>query len=239
MKKIVIFIITILVLGVLAMTSCIQNSKRIEQEKEKVATISNEIIDNNTEMSNAIQDDNIENQEQPKVENIVEEDENIKQETKTELADSKTINNSQSTIKDTETKISTDKQTVVNNSQQTNIASETKKEEQPEKQQETIAQTTQTESKNTENKVMTEELKRNDEMIAKIKSVIQNNVTEDMKNYGYEIVVDSSIKELTNQFTYTEQRVIDKITWKFGTIRIYAEDYYYNGQFIMTECYII
>ena len=86
---------------------------------------------------------------------------------------------------------------------------------------------------------MTEELKRNDEMIAKIKSVIQNNVTEDMKNYGYEIVVDSSIKELTNQFTYTEQRVIDKITWKFGTIRIYAEDYYYNGQFIMTECYII
>ena len=60
MKKIVIFIITILVLGVLAMTSCIQNSKRIEQEKEKVATISNEIIDNNTEMSNTIQDDKIE-----------------------------------------------------------------------------------------------------------------------------------------------------------------------------------
>ena len=151
MKKIVIFIITILVLGVLAMTSCIQNSKRIEQEKEKVATISNEIIDNNTEMSNTIQDDNIENQEQQKVENIVEEDENIKQETKTELADSKTINNNQSTIKDTKTKISTDKQIVVNNSQQTNIASETKKEEQSEKQQETITQTTQTESKNTEN----------------------------------------------------------------------------------------
>ena len=60
-----------------------------------------------------------------------------------------------------------------------------------------------------------------------------------MKKYGYEIVVDSSIKEMTNQFTYTEDRVKQKITWKFGTIKIYAEDYYCNGQYIMTECYII
>ena len=37
MKKIVIFIITILILGVLAMTTCIQNSKRIEQEKIKLS----------------------------------------------------------------------------------------------------------------------------------------------------------------------------------------------------------
>ena len=35
MKKIIIFIITILVLGVLAMTSCIQNSKRIEEQKQQ------------------------------------------------------------------------------------------------------------------------------------------------------------------------------------------------------------
>ena len=34
-------------------------------------------------------------------------------------------------------------------------------------------------------------------MIQKIKVTIENNVTEDMKKYGYEIVVDSSIKELT------------------------------------------
>lgn len=41
MKKIVIFIITVLVLGVLAMITCVQNSKRIEQEKnkEQIATI--------------------------------------------------------------------------------------------------------------------------------------------------------------------------------------------------------
>lgn len=35
MKKIVIFIVTVLVLGVVAMYSCNINSKRIEQEKTK------------------------------------------------------------------------------------------------------------------------------------------------------------------------------------------------------------
>lgn len=80
---------------------------------------------------------------------------------------------------------------------------------------------------------------QNDEMINKIKQVIENNVTEDMSMYGYEIVVDSSIKELTNQFTFTENRVKNALRFKFGTIRIYAEDYYKDGQYIMTECYII
>ena len=76
-------------------------------------------------------------------------------------------------------------------------------------------------------------------MINTIKNVINNNQSEDMKNYGYNIVVDSSIVDITSQFTYTQQRVIDKITWKFGTIRIYARDYYCNGQYVWTECFII
>lgn len=80
---------------------------------------------------------------------------------------------------------------------------------------------------------------RNDSMISKIKQVIENNVTDDMKNFGYTIVVDSSIKNKTNQFTFAESRVINAIRLKFGTIRIYAEDYYYNGQLIMTQCYIL
>ena len=80
---------------------------------------------------------------------------------------------------------------------------------------------------------------RNDDIIEQIRTVIDNNVTEDMKIYGYTVVPDSSIKTLTNQFTFTENRVKSAISSKFGTIRIYAEDYYYNGQFIMTECYII
>lgn len=79
---------------------------------------------------------------------------------------------------------------------------------------------------------------RNDNMISKIKNVINSNPSEYMQTYGYEVIVDSSIKEKTNQFTFTETRVKGFITYKFGTIRIYAEDYYKNGQLIMTECYI-
>lgn len=80
---------------------------------------------------------------------------------------------------------------------------------------------------------------KNDTMINTITQTIKNNETEDMRNFGYNIVVDSSIKSLTNQFTFTENRVINAIRYKFGTIRIYVEDYYYNGQFIMTQCYIL
>ena len=79
---------------------------------------------------------------------------------------------------------------------------------------------------------------RNDAMINRIKSVIENNPSEYMLEHGYNIVVDSSIKNKTNQFTFSETRVKGFITYRFGTIRIYAEDYYKNGQLIMTECYI-
>lgn len=84
-----------------------------------------------------------------------------------------------------------------------------------------------------------EEYKTNDAMINNIKNIINSNQSEDMKLYGYNIVIDSSIVEDTSQFTYTKQRVIDKIKYKFGTIRIYVRDYYNNGQFICTQCYII
>ena len=84
-----------------------------------------------------------------------------------------------------------------------------------------------------------EEYKINEKKIAEIRNIINSNPSEDMKCYGYEIVVDSSITEITTQFTFTEKRVKDKTAWKFGTIRIYAQDYYRNGQYITTECYLI
>lgn len=90
-----------------------------------------------------------------------------------------------------------------------------------------------------ENKAPIEEYKINEKKIAEIRNIINSNPSEDMKLYGYEIVVDSSITEVTTQFTFTEKRVKDKIAWKFGTIRIYAQDYYRNGQYITTECYLI
>lgn len=83
------------------------------------------------------------------------------------------------------------------------------------------------------------EYKENTAMINSIKSAINNNVSEDMQTYGYNIVVDSSIVNLTNQFTFSEKRVADKIKSKFGTIRIYARDYYLNGSYVWTECYVI
>lgn len=110
---------------------------------------------------------------------------------------------------------------------------ETKKEETPIVKQEEIKK------EEIKQEVIKEEYKINNQMINNLKEVIKNNETEDMKKYGYEIVVDSSIVELTNQFTYTEYRVKNKLTYKYGTIRIYARDYYYNGSYITTQCFII
>ena len=90
-----------------------------------------------------------------------------------------------------------------------------------------------------DNKTPVEEYRVNEKKIAEIRNIINSNPSEDMKLYGYEIVVDSSITEVTTQFTFTEKRVKDKIAWKFGNIRIYAQDYYRNGQYITTECYLI
>lgn len=90
-----------------------------------------------------------------------------------------------------------------------------------------------------DNKIPVEEYRITEKKIAEIRNIINSNPSEDMKLYGYEIVVDSSITEVTTQFTFTEKRVKDKIAWKFGTIRIYAQDYYKNGQYITTECYLI
>lgn len=107
------------------------------------------------------------------------------------------------------------------------------KEEQEEKQEEIKVE------EDKQEQIITEEYKINEQMINKIKLIIENNETADMKTYGYEIVVDSTIPELTNEFTFTEQRVINKITWKCGIIKIYARDYYFNGNYISTQCFII
>ena len=128
---------------------------------------------------------------------------------------------------------------------QNNLAKEenkatTKKEEKTETREGEKDETQHEKTKNQEiQKEKEEKYIRNDTMIEKIKTVIQNNESDFMKKYGYNIVVDSSIKNLTNQFTYTEKRVKSMLVNKFGTIRIYVEDYYVDGQLIMTECYLM
>lgn len=111
------------------------------------------------------------------------------------------------------------------------------KQEEPKKEESKVEK--QEETKVEQEKKNIEEYKINQEMINRIKTIIKNNETEDMKTYGYEIVVDSSIPELTNEFTFTEKRVINKITWSCGIIKIYARDYYYNGNLVSTQCFIL
>ncbi len=83
-----------------------------------------------------------------------------------------------------------------------------------------------------------EEYRYNDSMTQTIVSIINNNPSQYMMQDGFSVVVDSSITSLTNQFTFSEQRVINKISMKAGTIKVYAQDYYLNGEFLFTECYI-
>ena len=100
-------------------------------------------------------------------------------------------------------------------------------------QQQTTKQTSQQASSNQERFV------RNDEIINRIKSIINSNVSDTMRKYGYNVVVDSSIKNQTTGFTFTEQRVKNAIANSFGTIRIYAENYYVGNELRWTNAYIL
>lgn len=84
-----------------------------------------------------------------------------------------------------------------------------------------------------------DEYKVNNAMIEQMRNVIQNNESALMQEFGYNIVIDSSIIAETNQFTFTEYRVKNKIINAFGTIKIYAQDYYHNNQYMYTECYLM
>lgn len=121
----------------------------------------------------------------------------------------------------------------------------TQKQENAESKQPTTTPAQSTEEK-TENNTPTSQPEKpketfapNYEMIERIRQTIKANETEDMKTYGYEIVVDSSIKGKTNPFTFTELRVKNMIKYSFGTIRIYAENYYVGGELVMVNCYIL
>lgn len=233
-KKICIVIIGVLILIIL---SCIliniftkknisasNNEKNTIQEENTIAQ--NEIVENNL----AVVDENI-------IKNDVPQDTNISKEEKI-----KTSNNKE-----------TSKETIQNNQK---VKSN---KEQNHKVQVPVTSTEETQAKPQENINNNKEDKptstpsqkpikpeenmekyiRNDSMISKIKQVIKENETANMKDFGYNIIVDSSIKNQTNQFTYTTNRVINSIKSKFGTIRIYAEDYYKNGNLVMTMCYIL
>ena len=170
--------------------------------------------------------------------------------TQNEVTENNTITESQDTMADSNVnntkKVTVESTPKVAQNSKSQVAVVPKKETVTETQvaekqetQEDKQEETKEESSSQVSQTNVEKYVRNYSMISRIRQVIQNNETQDMKTFGYNIVVDSSIKNQTNQFTFTESRVINAIRLKFGTIRIYAEDYYYNGQLIMTECYIL
>lgn len=157
------------------------------------------------------------------------------------------VNKDTKTEQKEEIKTETKKEPVVEKKETTEIKEEnkveqqvveTKKEEKPIVKQEEVKKE-EIKQEETKQEVKAEEYKVNNQMINRIKEIIKNNETEDMKMYGYNIVVDSSIPDITNEFTFSEQRVINKLILKFGTIKIYARDYYNNGVYISTQCFII
>ena len=242
-KKICIIISSILIFIIIicvALYLYSKNSQKLESSKSlESEEIQYEIIENTTdvEIPEVQEEKSISNEDENQKEintSIVQEEKedskNVAEassKTSSEKTNTKSIESKAKTTQTETKKTETPKQ--VENTTTTTIIETPKKEEIKEDPKPSQS----TPSTNTEKYV------KNDAMINKIKNVIQNNESDFMKQYGYNIVVDSSIKAQTNQFTYTENRVKSYITYKFGTIRIYAEDYYVNGNLIMTECYIL
>lgn len=224
-KKISIVIISILAFIIIICVALFlysRNNQNLESsDLPQNEVIPNDVVENTTDIQTAeVQEDN-------NVATVAEEQ--MEAQTTPTQEESNTSNKPTETKPKTTTQVETKKVETPKNIE--NKSTVTSTNETPKKEDSKPTQTT--------TPANTEKYVRNDEMINKIRGVMQNNESDFMKQYGYNIVVDSSIKAQTNQFTYTENRVKSYITYKFGTIRIYAEDYYVNGNLIMTECYIL
>ena len=187
------------------------NKVTVKEEPKKDFVQKQEINTDNKKVVEVPKQDQTQKQEQPKTNNQTTTEKPMQEQPKKEEQSKK-------------------EETAQNNKEQIKQEEPKKEESKVEKQEETKVE---------QEKKIIEEYKINQDMINRIKTIIENNETEDMKTYGYEIIVDSSIPELTNEFTFTEKRVINKITWKCGKIKIYARDYYYNGNLVSTQCFIL
>ena len=196
------------------------NKVTAKEEQKKDFVQKQEITTDNKKVVEVPRQDQTQTQKQPKTNNQTATEKPMQEQPKQEVE-----------LKKEETAQNNKQETPIQNNQ------EQIKQEEPKKEESKIEKQEQTKVEQ-ENKNI-EEYKINQEMINRIKTIIENNETEDMKTYGYEIIVDSSIPELTNEFTFTEKRVINKITWKCGKIKIYARDYYYNGNLVSTQCFIL
>lgn len=186
-----------------------------------------EIKGNQQNISSNVSEQQLDNDENQIVENEIKENliikENIEKETQT-------VSNNKVAVTKKEEQVTDKKQ-----EKQTPTIVEQKQEQQAEP----VVQETITPVIEKQQVVQSEErYTKNNNMIETMKGAINSNSSESMNTYGYEIMVDSSITKLTNQFTYTEYRLTSKLNNRFGTIKIYAQDYYKNGQYVNIQCFI-
>ena len=246
MKKIIIIISSILIITS-ALYIVYLNNRPEPLEQEEISVYTEIVEDNCIPVDEVVENSKIEEIQNTVVDIVDKED--SKTDNTVEKVESKKVVKKETTTSTKKQESNTQKETPEVKEKQVNPEGEKKAEEKL-----TVTETIKIEVPPTEKKQEikeeiievkeeikqdVEEYKINNQMINKLKEIIKNNETEDMKNYGYEVVVDSSIVELTNQFTLTEQRVINKIRLKYGTIRIYSQDYYFNGEYITTQCFII
>ena len=196
----------------------VKNNKTVEQENSvKSSNVENKIIKTESENTTT---QKLENKTEVKTENKITNTAKINNNT-----NNQTTNNNQQNTQSVNTQIEVSSQ----------------KEEQVQQTQESTenTQVKQEESKPVQEVVQQPkiEVKRNDEMIQKIKTYISTHETERMKKYGYSFVVDPNVVNYTNPFTYSEYNMATCLDLT-GEIRIYARDYFYNGKFVETQCFV-
>lgn len=124
-----------------------------------------------------------------------------------------------------------------NNTQNINTNNQPKEEKQNAVQQPQEKQEEKNETKQEVVQQPVREVRRNDEMIQKIKNYISTHETERMKKYGYSFVVDPEVVKITHPFTYSEFNMNSCLN-RTGEYRVYAQDYYYNGKYVETQCFV-
>ena len=245
---IILFIVIVATIAVITRYKNTNTNQVINEQQNEIIgeTITSEIdvIDNNTITVAKVEDEIIEDDVKTNVETKEQEKSTISTENKsTEQTESKE-----------ETKVTVNKeQQTSNNETQTNKKEEVKQEEQQTEQKEDKQQETEQkensnqeqqetnkqeekqeieEKEETTSQEIIREVKRNDTYIQKIKDYI---TTNDKSNYS--IVVDSSIVNNTDGFTYSEFNLSGYIGC-YSVYKIYAQDYYVNGEYVETRCYI-
>lgn len=262
MKKIIFIIVVLVIVISVCLLKNLQNEKEIEVasvfddsiiENIIAENLSEKVIINKLEDMTVIDNQESENNQ----DNINDEEKDVsKLDNKNKIKKenlSQASSTVQSTISNTENKkgnqeVITEPQ--IPEPESTTIVvstpiQETKESKLTEEKQEIVIQTSQNTNIEKEEKTEvyvpvenTENYITNSTLTSTIIDIINKNPSETMIQYGYTVVIDESIISLTNPFTFSEQRIKNKIQNKAGTIKLYVRDYYLNGTCIETQCYI-